>query len=195
MGAVPSRFWFLLFPANEYKNVVAGLENASQATTLYKLHLGEVVNTSPSIGSNVEEVVYKNIRFESWTKDVPVLKSLTRKELEKNSIEWRPLLIFAAVAPLFGVGKSSLPQAVDEQDAVVKTTSRSMGDLQFCEKLWIAVLLRDGMVERLWLRPKERRWKVPNGNGRSRRGSAAVVEGKKATAATRLMLPEFVASD
>lgn len=64
MGALPSRFWFLLFPANEYKIVVAGLENASQATTLYKLHLGEVVNTSPSIGSNVEEVVYKNIRFE-----------------------------------------------------------------------------------------------------------------------------------
>ncbi|XP_065049212.1 uncharacterized protein LOC135679407 [Musa acuminata AAA Group] len=88
MWAVPSRFWFLLFPANEYKIVVAGLENASQATTLYKLHLGEVVNTSPSIGSNVEEVVYKNIRFESWTKDVPVLKSLTRKELGKNSIEF-----------------------------------------------------------------------------------------------------------
>lgn len=54
----------MLFPAKDYKIVVAGLENAGQATTLYKLHLGEVVNTSPSIGSNVEEVVCKNIRYE-----------------------------------------------------------------------------------------------------------------------------------
>lgn len=54
----------MLFPAKEYKIVVVGLDNAGKTTTLYKLHLGEVVNTSPTIGSNVEEVVYKNIRFE-----------------------------------------------------------------------------------------------------------------------------------
>lgn len=54
----------MLFPASEYKIVVVGLDNAGKTTTLYKLHLGEVVNTSPTIGSNVEEVVYKNIRFE-----------------------------------------------------------------------------------------------------------------------------------
>ncbi|RZS05724.1 hypothetical protein BHM03_00036270 [Ensete ventricosum] len=64
MGALLSRFWFMLFPAKEYKIVVVGLDNAGKTTTLYKLHLGEVVNTSPTIGSNVEEVVYKNIRFE-----------------------------------------------------------------------------------------------------------------------------------
>ncbi|XP_064992492.1 uncharacterized protein LOC135629224 [Musa acuminata AAA Group] len=70
MGALPSRFWFLLFPANEYKIVVAGLENASQATTLYKLHLGEVVDTSPSIGSNVEEVVYRTFGLRKSPEDV-----------------------------------------------------------------------------------------------------------------------------
>lgn len=59
-----SKFWFMLFPAKEYKIVVVGLDNAGKTTTLYKLHLGEVVNTNPTIGSNVEEVVYKNIRFE-----------------------------------------------------------------------------------------------------------------------------------
>ncbi|KAI4317915.1 hypothetical protein L6164_025743 [Bauhinia variegata] len=37
-----------------------------QTTTLYKLHLGEVVTTNPTVGSNVEELVYKNIRFEVW---------------------------------------------------------------------------------------------------------------------------------
>ncbi|KAF1898026.1 hypothetical protein Lal_00032790 [Lupinus albus] len=64
MGAMMSRFWFMLFPAKEYKIVVVGLDNAGKTTTLYKLHLGEVVTTNPTVGSNVEELVYKNIRFE-----------------------------------------------------------------------------------------------------------------------------------
>ncbi|GFY85016.1 ADP-ribosylation factor C1 [Actinidia rufa] len=64
MGAFISRFWFTLFPAKEYKIVVVGLDNAGKTTTLYKLHLGEVVTTHPTVGSNVEELVYKNIRFE-----------------------------------------------------------------------------------------------------------------------------------
>ncbi|KAK9146549.1 hypothetical protein Sjap_006452 [Stephania japonica] len=64
MGAFISRFWFMLFPAKEYKIVVVGLDNAGKTTTLYKLHLGEVVTTHPTVGSNVEELVYKNIRFE-----------------------------------------------------------------------------------------------------------------------------------
>ncbi|XP_008786057.1 ADP-ribosylation factor-like protein 5 [Phoenix dactylifera] len=66
MGAFISRFWFTLFPAKEYKIVVVGLDNAGKTTTLYKLHLGEVVTTNPTVGSNVEELVYKNIRFEVW---------------------------------------------------------------------------------------------------------------------------------
>lgn len=64
MGALMSRLWFLMFPAKEYKIVVVGLDNAGKTTTLYKLHLGEVVTTHPTVGSNVEELVYKNIRFE-----------------------------------------------------------------------------------------------------------------------------------
>ena len=59
-----SRFWFMMFPAKEYKIVVVGLDNAGKTTTIYKLHLGEVVTTHPTVGSNVEELVYKNIRFE-----------------------------------------------------------------------------------------------------------------------------------
>ncbi|CAI0559355.1 unnamed protein product [Linum tenue] len=59
-----SRFWFMLFLANEYKIVVVGLDNAGKTITIYKLHLDEVVTTHPTVGSNVEEVVYKNISFE-----------------------------------------------------------------------------------------------------------------------------------
>ncbi|KHN05048.1 ADP-ribosylation factor-like protein 5 [Glycine soja] len=49
MGAMISRFWFMLFPAKEYKIVVVGLDNAGKTTTLYKLHLGEVVTTNPTV--------------------------------------------------------------------------------------------------------------------------------------------------
>eukprot|EP00270_Netrium_digitus_P010827 TRINITY_DN3376_c0_g1_i3.p1 TRINITY_DN3376_c0_g1~~TRINITY_DN3376_c0_g1_i3.p1 ORF type:complete len:187 (-),score=8.14 TRINITY_DN3376_c0_g1_i3:227-787(-) len=66
MGLLISKLWFYFFPAKEYKIVVVGLDNAGKTTTLYKLHLGEVVVTQPTVGSNVEEIVYKNIRFEVW---------------------------------------------------------------------------------------------------------------------------------
>eukprot|EP01083_Nonionella_stella_P084980 235337_1 len=44
------------------------LHNATKGktTTLYKLKLGEVVTTIPTIGFNVETVEYKNIRFTVW---------------------------------------------------------------------------------------------------------------------------------
>ena len=57
------------FSANqekEYKIVIVGLDNAGKTTTLYKLHLGEVVQTQPTIGSNVEAVVHDNVSFEVW---------------------------------------------------------------------------------------------------------------------------------
>ena len=68
----------MLFPAKEYKIVVVGLDNAGKTTTLYKLHLGEVVTTHPTVGSNVEELVYKNIRFEvqSIYQFTPILPSI-----------------------------------------------------------------------------------------------------------------------
>ena len=43
-----------------------GLDNAGKTTVLYKLKLGEVVTTIPTIGFNVETVEYKNISFTVW---------------------------------------------------------------------------------------------------------------------------------
>ena len=65
MGAVLSALVALIWPSAPKKIVIVGLDNAGKTTTLYKLHLGEVVLTQPTIGSNVEEVVYKNIKFEA----------------------------------------------------------------------------------------------------------------------------------
>lgn len=43
-----------------------GLDNAGKTTILYQFLMSEVVHTSPTIGSNVEEVVWKNIHFLMW---------------------------------------------------------------------------------------------------------------------------------
>ncbi|NXE56499.1 ARF5 factor, partial [Dromaius novaehollandiae] len=43
-----------------------GLDAAGKTTILYKLKLGEIVTTIPTIGFNVETVEYKNICFTVW---------------------------------------------------------------------------------------------------------------------------------
>lgn len=45
---------------------VVGLDAAGKTTILYKLKLGEVVTTIPTIGFNVETVDYKNVSFTVW---------------------------------------------------------------------------------------------------------------------------------
>merc|ERR1719262_886569 len=46
--------------------LMVGLDAAGKTTILYKLKLGEVVTTIPTIGFNVETVQYKNINFNVW---------------------------------------------------------------------------------------------------------------------------------
>ena len=48
------------------KVLMLGLDNAGKTTVLYKLKLGEVVTTIPTIGFNVETVNYKHICFRVW---------------------------------------------------------------------------------------------------------------------------------
>lgn len=52
--------------STEHKLVLVGLDNAGKTTILYQLLLGEAVHTRPTIGSNVEEVVWKNLRLVMW---------------------------------------------------------------------------------------------------------------------------------
>lgn len=67
MGILASRLWRRLFGSDaECKIVIVGLNNAGKTTILYKLHLGQVVLTQPTIGSNVEEVKHDNLTFMVW---------------------------------------------------------------------------------------------------------------------------------
>lgn len=58
-----------MFPASALECLTpallqVGLDCAGKTTTLYKLHLGEAVKTQPTVGSNVEQITYKNLQFE-----------------------------------------------------------------------------------------------------------------------------------
>lgn len=45
---------------------MTGLDGAGKTTILYRLQVGEVVTTIPTIGFNVEQVTYKNLKFQVW---------------------------------------------------------------------------------------------------------------------------------
>jgi len=61
-----SRIWQRMFGKKEMRILMVGLDAAGKTTILYKLKLGEVVTTIPTIGFNVETVEYKNIAFTVW---------------------------------------------------------------------------------------------------------------------------------
>lgn len=46
--------------------LILGLDGAGKTTILYRLQVGEVVTTIPTIGFNVEQVQYKNLKFQVW---------------------------------------------------------------------------------------------------------------------------------
>lgn len=51
---------------NNFKILILGIQNAGKTTILYRLSIGQLVKTSPTIGSNVEEISYENVKFQAW---------------------------------------------------------------------------------------------------------------------------------
>mmetsp|Transcript_60601 Transcript_60601/g.69167 ORF Transcript_60601/g.69167 Transcript_60601/m.69167 type:complete len:182 (-) Transcript_60601:564-1109(-) len=66
MGFVFSKLFGSLFGSQEIRILILGLDNAGKTTILYKLHLNEVVETIPTIGFNVENVTFQNIKLQVW---------------------------------------------------------------------------------------------------------------------------------
>eukprot|EP00794_Sanderia_malayensis_P009079 gene9079-10048_t len=66
MGNFLSTAFRKLFGNQEVRILMVGLDNAGKTTILYQLRLHEVISTVPTIGFNVETVVYKNISFTVW---------------------------------------------------------------------------------------------------------------------------------
>merc|ERR1712060_816083 len=66
MGMAFTKLFARLLSKQEMRILMVGLDAAGKTTILYKLKLGEVVTTIPTIGFNVETVEYKNISFTVW---------------------------------------------------------------------------------------------------------------------------------
>merc|ERR1711970_543540 len=67
MGLAFTKLWQRMLSINtEMRILMLGLDAAGKTTVLYKLKLGEVVTTIPTVGFNVETVEYKSISFNVW---------------------------------------------------------------------------------------------------------------------------------
>lgn len=68
MGKGFSKFLDSIFSKKgvEQRIVMLGLDNAGKTTIVYRLKMGEVVQTTPTIGFNVETVTRKNLTFSVW---------------------------------------------------------------------------------------------------------------------------------
>ncbi|KAG5362618.1 ADP-ribosylation factor-like protein 1 [Yarrowia sp. B02] len=63
LGSMFSRVWG---GNKEIRILIIGLDGAGKTTILYRLQLGEVVDTVPTIGFNVETLSYKNLKLNVW---------------------------------------------------------------------------------------------------------------------------------
>ena len=61
-----------LWGDKEVRILILGLDGAGKTTILYRLQIGEVVSTIPTIGFNVETVKYKNISFQGTCPPLPL---------------------------------------------------------------------------------------------------------------------------
>ena len=68
MGFVLSKLWKKMIGASNeaIKVCIVGMQNSGKTTILYKLSLGEIIVTQPTIGSNVEEVNHQNLKMQVW---------------------------------------------------------------------------------------------------------------------------------
>ena len=69
MGNVFATLFKGLFGKKEMRILMVGLDAAGKTTILYKLKLGQSVNTIPTVGFNVETVTYKNVKFNVWVSE------------------------------------------------------------------------------------------------------------------------------
>eukprot|EP00727_Mastigamoeba_balamuthi_P006243 m51a1_g2238 putative adp-ribosylation factor 1 (179) ;mRNA; f:277386-278016 len=50
----------------DWRVVMIGLDSAGKTTILYRLRIGEVIHTTPTIGFNVEAIEYKRLKLTVW---------------------------------------------------------------------------------------------------------------------------------
>merc|ERR1711860_237673 len=58
--------WSTYERSTETRILILGLNNAGKTTLLYRLSLNDIIETTPTVGFNLEVVEYKNLKFNMW---------------------------------------------------------------------------------------------------------------------------------
>ena len=66
MGLSLTKLFDSFFEVKPHRILMIGLDSAGKTTILYKLKLGEVLASVPTIGFNVETVEYKRLKMAVW---------------------------------------------------------------------------------------------------------------------------------
>merc|ERR1719498_2011741 len=168
-----SKLFSRMFGKQEMRILMVGLDAAGKTTILYKLKLGEVVTTIPTIGFNVETVEYNNISFTVWDiggQDkirklwrhyymgteglIFVIDSNDRERINVAQEELMAMLKedeMKDAALLVLANKQDLPNAITAAEVVDKLGLQSMGNRQWFIQSACATS-GDGLFEGLdWL--------------------------------------------
>jgi ADP-ribosylation factor 1/2 len=154
--------------------LMIGLDAAGKTTIIYKLNLGEVVNTIPTIGFNLESVKYNHVDWLLWdvggeakirplwqyyyqntTHLVFVVDSNDRERmpearseldlmLNEQELQGVPLLVFC--------NKRDLPNAMSVSEIIDGLNLNSIGETRSWVALPCCATNEDGLMEGLdWL--------------------------------------------
>eukprot|EP01102_Stenamoeba_stenopodia_P003944 TRINITY_DN1407_c0_g1_i1.p1 TRINITY_DN1407_c0_g1~~TRINITY_DN1407_c0_g1_i1.p1 ORF type:complete len:497 (-),score=121.96 TRINITY_DN1407_c0_g1_i1:116-1606(-) len=66
MASIITKLLSSVFSSKELRGLMLGLDASGRTTALYKLKLGEVVTTIPTIGFNVETIEYRDFAMTFW---------------------------------------------------------------------------------------------------------------------------------
>uniref|UniRef100_A0A2K5QKJ5 ADP ribosylation factor 4 n=1 Tax=Cebus imitator TaxID=2715852 RepID=A0A2K5QKJ5_CEBIM len=136
MGFPVSSHFSRLFGKKQMCILMVGLDAAGKTTILYKLKLGEIVTTIPTIGFNMETVEYKNICFTVWDVGgqdrislIFVVDSNDRERIQEvaDELQKMPLVdeLIDAVLLLFA-NKEDLPNAMAISEMTDKLDLQSL---------------------------------------------------------------------
>jgi len=153
MGNAFTKLFDKLFSKKEMKILMLGLDAAGKTTILYKLHLGEVMATVPTIGFNLETVEYKNIKFQVW--DIGGQDKI--RNIWKSYFHDNQGLIF--------VVDSADKERIGEASTVLQSllTDEDLKDvplLVYANKQDLGIMTVDEVAEHLGLKRLSREWHI-----------------------------------
>lgn len=172
MGLNFSKIWDMLAGKKPVKIMMVGLDAAGKTTILYKMKLGEVVTTIPTVGFNVEQVEYKRLSFTVWDiggQDkirrlwryyyqgthavIFVVDSSDRERMDVAREELMQMLRedeMRNVAVLVFANKQDLPQAMPAAEVIDKLGMRDLRNRWFLQSA--CATTGDGLFEGMdWL--------------------------------------------